>query len=158
MKQKNKYFVVLCWTLFIVLLSVSAIALTAAGQMLFIPMIFGNDGIDPTATPISTPTAYTWAYVGMAFERGDQLKIYGIRPGYCYEMRYTKNVKTVNISSEKITLDECDREGWAGEWPPPEYGIPLEFPPPFMWGEVFSMKLDMGAKKVCGSFHCIEVK
>jgi len=120
------------------------------------------EDVDPTASlPTETPTptpkyidGYNWVIVGWAKNMDDVLVIYGGKPGYCYDILYTKVEKTIYLEAAKIPVNECDRDGYNPEadWPPPEYPPPTALPPEF--GDYYAYKLELGinAKEVCSVF------
>jgi hypothetical protein len=124
----------------------------------------------PTSTPTETPTPtpeggedYNWVFVGRAGNLDDTLTIYGVSPGYCYDILYSKVEKTIYLEAAKIPVDECDRDGYNpdADWPPPEFPPPPSLPPEFAYGDVFKLVLDVNAKFVCSVYwpsNCVNVR
>jgi hypothetical protein len=163
----------------LVLLAIFASGVIAEGEnAVFIPMVFGGPIVEPATetptpteplTPADTPTptqeyvdGYNWVFVGRAGNIDDTLTIYGVSPGYCFDIQYLKEEKTIYLEAAKIPIDECDRGGYNpdAEWPPPEYPPPAYLPPDFAYGDTFKLVLDINAKVVCSVYwpeNCVAV-
>ena len=152
-------------------LAVLASGVIAEGENdVFIPMVFGGPIVEPatetptpteTLTPTEMPTptqtyvdGYNWVFVGRAGNEGEILVIYGVKPGYCYDIVYSKEEKTIYLEAVNIPINECNRDDYNpnGEWPPPEFPPPASLPPDFAYGEIFKLVLDINAKQVCSVY------
>ena len=115
----------------------------AAEHQVHIPMIY----FTPTETPTPPPTpvtlpGYDWVFVGAAFsyEPPETLLVYGLKPGFCYDILHDKNGSVVNLWAQKT--NDCNPEDWHGQdWPPPEFPIPATVPPEFDYGEIFKIEI-----------------
>lgn len=132
----------------------------------FLPLVYGGPTLaPPTETPTPTPEyedGYNWVFVGRAGNLDDILTIYGVSPGYCYDILYSKVEKTIYLEAAKIPVDQCDRDGYNpdADWPPPEFPPPPSLPPEFAYGDVFKLELDINAKTVCSVYwpdNCVDV-
>jgi len=169
-----KKIVIVLVLVFVALISTSVIAANENG--VFLPLIYGGstlisptetptptpEDVEPTATlPTDTPTStpgfdddYNWVFVGRAGNVDGVLIIYGVSPGYCYDVRHTKVEKTIYLEAVKIPIGDCDRDGYNpdADWPPPEFPPPPSLPPEFAYGDVYKLVLDINAKVVCSVF------
>jgi len=151
-----KKIVIVIVLVFVALISTSVIAANENG--VFLPLVYsGSTLISPTETPTPTPEAgdgYNWVFVGRAGNVDGVLIIYGVSPGYCYDVRHTKVEKTIYLEAVKIPIGDCDRDGYNPDaaWPPPEFPPPSSIPPDFAYGDVYKLVLDINAKVVCSVY------
>jgi len=165
--------------------------LDSSGQNAYLPLVFCDTcpppptptntpkpptPIPPTPTPTPTPIdgegGYTWLFAGRAGPDGEDTVVFGIVPGVCYYAKidhYELDGKMVILRSQKYKLDTwpCVQENFNPDmqWPPPEYDVPPEVPPPFGWGDTFKQYIPGNYKYVCGycdscgygTLNCIEV-
>jgi len=176
----------IAFVLVLVIVALIATGVIAADENdVFLPLLYGGpalappaetptstpENVNPTATlPTETPTStpdneggYNWVFVGRAGNIEEILEFFGVSPGYCYDILYTKVEKTIYLEAAKIPVSECDRDGYnpAADWPPPEFPPPPSLPPEFAYGDVFKLELGINAKKVCSVFwpdNCVDVR
>ena len=129
-----------------------------AEHQVHIPMIY----FTPTETPTPPPTpvtlpGYDWVFVGAAFsyEPPETLLVYGLKPGFCYDVLHKKDGSVINLWAQKT--DDCNPEDWHGEeWPPPEFPIPSTIPPEFDHGEIFRIEIpvnDLDFLRACSELN-----
>jgi len=121
--------------LILVITALLASSVIAANENdVFLPLLYGGPAVAPPAeTPTSTPEivdptpalptetptttpdnedGYNWVFVGRAGNVEEILEIFGVSPGYCYDILYTKVEKTIYLEAAKIPVSECDRDGY----------------------------------------------
>jgi len=155
---------------------------------LYMPLVFKSEPISPTPTitntpkptatepppPTATPTpvyvnpsTYTWLWIGRAENIGEQIKVIGIAPGYCYDVLFNNwedhpKGKLAVLRSAEIQENTwwCTSPPWNPDavWPPPQYPIPSTLPPEFGYGEIFSKVFNWNAAIVCGNLNCVEAE
>ena len=122
----------------------------------------------PTPPPTPTPTpkllppeesTYDWVFVGRAGNIGEQIEIYAVVAGQCYDFylhhfEYTPQGKTAILIAREIVEGAwwCSSPPYNPDaiWPPPQSPPPPVLPPDFGYGDTQKKVFNWNANIVCG--------
>ena len=128
--------------------------------------------LKPTRTPTPPPTptpepelkpaaesTYDWVYVGRAGNIGEQIEIYAVVAGQCYDFvlhhfEYTPDGKLAVLIAREIVEGAwwCSVPPYNPDavWPPPQSPPPPVLPPDFGYGDTQKKTFNWNAAIVCG--------